>query len=79
MISHSHYGEDLKDLLDHSTRESGSCRVGLYSLKTDERLAQNDLEAFSEKSIGIFAPLGTGRYWKEALSNSRIRVDLSRF
>lgn len=79
IISHSHYREDLKDLLDHSTRESGSCRVGLYSLKTDERLAQNDLEAFSEKSIGIFAPLRHRQILERSLSNSRIRVDLIDF
>ena len=56
ILSHVHYGDELKDLVDYSTRESGSCRVGLYVLKSNESISPDDLSSFNGKRIGIFAP-----------------------
>lgn len=79
IISHIHYKEELKDQLDYSARESGSCRVGLYSLKGNEGLAPNDLSLFDGKRIGIFAPERQTRMLKINLANSGIKASLIRF
>ena len=79
IISHIHYKDDLKDLLDYSARESGSCRVALYSLKSDERISQNDLRSFNKKRIGISAPTRQVRILERDLANFGVKADLISF
>ncbi len=79
IISHIHYKDDLKDHLDYSARESGSCRVALYSLRSDERISQNDLGSFSEKRIGISAPTRQVRILEKDLANFGVKADLINF
>ena len=79
IISHVHYNDEIKDLVDYSTRESGSCRVGLYVLKSRESISPDDLSSFNGKRIGVFAPIRQVQILKRSISDSGATTDLVKF
>ncbi len=79
IISHLHYNEAAKDIVLYSTKESGSCRVGLYVPKNREEFSPNDLRPFSGKRIGVFAPSSNLGILKRVLDNSGITAALINF
>ncbi|HQA55422.1 MAG TPA: transporter substrate-binding domain-containing protein, partial [Synergistaceae bacterium] len=79
ILSHVHYGDELKDLVDYSTRESGSCRVGLYVLKSNESISPDDLSSFNGKRIGIFAPARQVQILEKSISDFGAKPHLVKF
>ncbi len=79
IISHIYYNEDLNASVDYSARESGSCRVGLYVLKDDERLANDDLSSFNGRRIGMFAPKRQIQILEKLAADIRISPALIKF
>ncbi|MDD4159759.1 MAG: EAL domain-containing protein [Synergistaceae bacterium] len=55
LINHLHYSKDLDKELDFSNKESGICKVALYTLKNNENLRETDITSLHKKRIGRFA------------------------
>ncbi|MDY9921366.1 MAG: EAL domain-containing protein [Synergistota bacterium] len=74
ILSHVHYDEDLTSKIDYSAKESGTCRVGLYVLKKNESIKQNDLRFLNMKRIGRFAPKKHIQMLERSITDAGIKV-----